>query len=71
MGILLDGIRELLHNFTSQVEDSNAPVAEMSGDNFTAIARQSGLSQEAINELIRNRNAPQKSDTFAGASFFE
>ena len=55
MGILLQGIKEVWHNFTNPIEDNNEPVAEISGDNFVAIARQSGLSQEAINELVRNR----------------
>lgn len=56
MGILRKGLREVLHNFTSQISDINAPNVEISTDNFVAIARKSGMSQEDIAELLKNRN---------------
>ncbi|MCI8272638.1 MAG: hypothetical protein HFJ55_00965 [Clostridia bacterium] len=56
MGALIEGIRELIHNFTSPIEDANMVVDDISSDNFVAIAKRSGLSLEDISELSRNRN---------------
>ena len=42
MGALIEGIRELIHNFTSPIEDANMVVDDISSDD--------------ISELSRNRN---------------
>ena len=52
----LEGLKEVLYNFTHQIEDNNAPTVEMSNDNFVALARSSGMSQENIVEMLKNRN---------------
>ena len=53
---ILEGLREVIYNFTHPIEDANAPAVEISSDNFVAIARKDGISAEAISELLKNRN---------------
>ena len=48
----LEGLKEVLYNFTHQIEDNNAPAVEMSNDNFVALARSCGMSQEDIVEML-------------------
>ena len=53
---LLAGLREVIHNFTSPIEDTNAPTVEISAEAFVAMAKKSGMTQEQIQECLKNMN---------------
>lgn len=53
---LLAGLREVIHNFTSPIEDTNAPTVEISPEAFVAMAKKSGMTQEQIQECLKNMN---------------
>ena len=61
MGILRDGIKELIHNFTSKIDDNNIANEDISDDNFIAIAKASGTSLDDIALLQKTRNGVQLS----------
>ena len=53
---LLAGLREVLYNFTNPVEDINAPTVEISAEAFVRMAKKSGMTQEQIQECLKNMN---------------
>ena len=53
---LLAGLREVIHNFTSPIEDTNEPTVEISAEAFVAMAKKSGMTQEQIQECLKNMN---------------
>ena len=53
---LLAGLREVIHNFTSPIEDTNAPTVEISPEAFVAMAKKSGMTPEQIQECLKNMN---------------
>ncbi len=54
MGVLA-GLREVIYNFSNPVRDEHVLENDISDDSFIEIARNSGMSQEDINELLGNR----------------
>lgn len=60
---ILDGIKELIYNFTHQISDSNLFESDISDDNFVAIAAANGMSPKAIAELVGTRNGINNNNT--------
>ena len=54
MGVLA-GLREVIYNFSYPVRVEHVLENDISDDSFIEIARNSGMSQEDINELLGNR----------------